>query len=110
MGSLPPVLFHLVGQPLKNLLIPEVGNSNRFGLCNVQHYTGSETKNHFTHTSAASKHPTFIVFSLTTLIAKMLYSFLITTLLNNNNVSQLYKYTFGLTTQGTLKTAVKTFL
>jgi len=97
MGSLPPVLFHLVWQLLKNLLIPEMGNSHRFGICNVQHYTGSETINHFTHMSAASKHPTFVVHSLTTLIVKMLYSFLVTTLINNNNVSQLYKCTFGAT-------------
>jgi len=89
MGSLPSVLFQLFGQPLETFLIPEVRNSSRFGICNVQHYTGSETINHFTNISAAFKHPTFVVLSLTTITAKRLYTFLITTLLHNNNVSKL---------------------
>jgi hypothetical protein len=55
MGSqIPQVLFHLVRQPLKTLLIPGGGNSSRFGICNVQQYTGSETINHFINTDAAS--------------------------------------------------------
>jgi len=49
MGSLPSVLFQLFGQPLKTFLIPEGRNSRRFGICNVHHYTGSETINHFTN-------------------------------------------------------------
>ena len=51
-GSLPPVLFHLIGQPLKTLWIPGDeggwGDSNRYGMCNVKHYTGWENVIHFT--------------------------------------------------------------
>jgi len=107
--SLPPVMFHLDGQPLKTLLIPEGGNSSRFGICNVQQCTGSETINHFTNISAGCKHPTFVVRSLTTLNAKMLYTFLVTTLLHNNNISQLYKYTFRPTRHRHLKQLYKPF-
>jgi len=99
--SLPPVLFHLVGQPLNTLLILEEGNSSRFGVCNVQNNTGSETVNHFTNMSVASKHPTFVVLSLTTLIAKMLYTITMFTDYANTRFAQQ---------RTPLKIAAKTFL